>query len=88
MNWPSGAAQAIVQRSDQASQDLDAGVVFVVRADQDPGRRCSAGAFDHLAGGGLVGLPFLAVAPILRGNLELLEAGFLAQGETPELLLL
>ena len=44
----SGARQAIAQGSHQAPQDLDSGVVFVVRLDQDPGRDRGAGALDHV----------------------------------------
>src|SRR5439155_20939386 len=43
-------------------------------------------AVDHVADGGLVGVPLLAVAPVLGGDLEALEAGLLAQLEAGKLL--
>src|SRR5262249_14371679 len=46
------------------------------------------GAVDHVADRDLVGVPLLAVAPVLRRDLEALEAGRLALLEAAELLLL
>jgi hypothetical protein len=60
---------------------------LVIGFDQRPGserRRC---ALDHFVGCDLINIPFLAVAPVLGGDLESLEAGFLARLESLELLI-
>src|SRR3989338_4263424 len=69
-------------------QYLDAREVFVVGFHQRPRRDFGAGAIHHVAHGMLVFVPFLAVAPVLFGDLETLEADLFARLETPELFIL
>ena len=53
-----------------------------------PRRERGRGAIDHVANRALVGVPFLAVAPVLLGDLEALEGDLFALPEAAELLLL
>src|SRR4051812_46332518 len=61
--------------------------MLVIRLDEDPRRVRGARALDHVRGGDLVLVPFVAVAPILAGDLEALEARLLALLEAAQLLL-
>ena len=63
-------------------------MALVIRLDQRPGGVRGGGALDHVGGGLLVGVPLATVAPVLLGNLELLEAGFLPLLEPAQLLFL
>ena len=56
-------------------------MVFVVRRHQRPGDEVAAGPVHHVAHGLLVVGPALAVAPVLVGNLVMLEAGLFAHLE-------
>src|SRR5207302_789794 len=76
----------VLEASDDGLEDLDAGPTLVVPLDEDPGGGLGAGLLEHLAGGGLVGVPAVAVAPVLVGDLVLLVGGRLAVLEPPELL--
>src|SRR5436190_11787171 len=88
LNFPVASALDAVQGSLDALgerlEDFDAGEVLVVGLDQGPGGDLGAGAVDHVADGGLVGVPLLAVAPVLGGDLEALEAGLLPRLEASE----
>src|SRR3954467_14220261 len=70
----------------QGPQDLDPGPALVLGLDQGPGRAGRAGPVDHVVDGRLVLAPLLAVAPVLRRDLEPLELRPLALLEAPELL--
>src|SRR3954451_4565097 len=72
----------------QGPQDLDPGPALVLGLDQGPGRVGRAGPVDHVVDGRLVLAPPLAVAPVLRRDLEPLELRPLALLEAPELLVL
>src|SRR5512141_3067812 len=72
---------------DDGLEDLDARKILVLGLDHGPGRDLAAGAVYHVAYRLLVFAPFLAVAPVLLGDLEALEAGLLPQGEALELFL-
>src|SRR6202044_2685497 len=72
----------------ERAEDLDPRVVLVLGRDERPGGDLRARAVDHVADGALVGVPFLAVAPVLLGDLEALERRPLALLEAAELLLL
>src|SRR3989338_8922485 len=67
-------------------QYLDAREVLVVGFHQRPRRDLGAGAIHHVAHGMLVFVPFLAVAPVLFGDLEALETDFFAFLEAFKLL--
>src|SRR3989338_221641 len=70
----------------QGFQYLDAREVLVVGFHQRPRRDLGAGAIHHVAHGMLVFVPFLAVAPVLFGDLEALETDFFAFLEAFKLL--
>src|SRR3954469_12613635 len=72
----------------QGAQDLDPGPALVLGLDQGPGRVGRAGPVDHVVDRRLVLAPPLAVAPVLRRDLEPLQLRPLALLEAPELLVL
>src|ERR1019366_3560626 len=69
-------------------EDAHASPLLVVRFDQVPGRHRGAGPVDQVADRPLVGVPLLAIAPVVRGDLEPLERRLLARLEPGELLFL
>src|SRR3954447_18541412 len=81
---PQGLLEPVAKRP----QDLDPGPALVLGLDQGPGRVGRAGPVDHVVDGRLVLAPPLAVAPVLRRDLEPLELRPLALLEAPELLVL
>ena len=61
-------------------------MALVIRLHQGPRRFTRARALDHVAHGLLVGIPFLAVAPVFFRDLELLEGHLRALFKTAQLL--
>src|SRR3954453_18438851 len=91
-NWSAASRAAspegLLEPVAQGPQDLDPSPALVLGLDQGPGRVGRAGPVDHVVDGRLVLAPLLAVAPILRRDLEPLELRPLALLEAPELLVL
>src|SRR5689334_8439866 len=69
-------------------EDFYPTIVFVVGLHQGPRRDLGRRAIDHVADCLFIERPLLAVAPVLGGDLEALEAGFLAFLETAQLFVL
>src|SRR5258708_21534169 len=78
--------QHTLQPTGDGLQYLDARIVLVLGFDQRPRCVLGAGAIDHVAYGLFVRVPFLAVAPIVRRDLEAFEGGLLARLEPSQLL--
>ena len=62
----------------QEAQDFDARMLLVVACNQVPGGDIGMGAGQHVIDRYFVERPSVAVAPVVRGDLEALETGFLA----------
>src|SRR5271157_943941 len=71
---------------DEGPDHLDAGPFLVVGLDEDPGSGDGAGLLDHVAGGGDVSVPAVAVPPVVLGQLVLLVGGRLSVAVAAELL--
>src|SRR5690349_8343104 len=82
------ACETLLQSVVDRREHLDAREALVFGLHQRPGRDLGARAVDHVADRALVGAPFLAVAPVVRRDLEALEGGPAASAEALELLAL
>src|SRR5581483_9509301 len=78
-NWREGwcrrvqASELLLEPLAHRLDDPDAREELVVRRDEDPGGGLGARPGDHVVHGGLVGVPFVAVAPVLVRDLVALE---------------
>src|SRR5437879_263177 len=84
--WAFSSIECLLDAIGDRVQYLDARVVLVLGLDQRPRCDFGAGAIDHVAHRLFVRVPFLAVAPVVGGDLELLERRAFARLETPQLL--
>ncbi len=82
------SSKCLLEAAADGLEDLDAGELLVVPGHNGPRRILGAGPSHHVIDGGLVGVPLLAVAPVLVVDLVLLEGDLLALLEAAQLFLL
>src|SRR3954470_1655567 len=78
----SGSLGCTLDGTDDRLQNLDPREELVLRFHQRPGSIFGAGALDHVARGPFVLVPLLAISPVLRCDLEMLETGLFTLTES------